>query len=119
MSGIENPREFANDEQRDKILATFSQLAPREGIKEAFELLREAGFTIWCFTTADIKRVQGYFAKSGIEMPEKNFTSCDTKGVAKPALAAYESVLAKLGNDEVKWFAAAHMWDVSAAKRVG
>ena len=52
-------------------------------------------------------------------MPLENFVSCDTKGVAKPALAAYRSMLQKFADDDVKWFAAAHMWDVSAAVKAG
>ena len=52
-------------------------------------------------------------------MPLDNFVSCDTVGVAKPALAAYRSVLAKFAPEDDKWFAAAHMWDVSAAVRAG
>ena len=45
--------------------------------------------------------------------------SCDGLGVAKPAPAAYEAVWRRFGPDDVKWFAAAHMWDVSAATKVG
>jgi 2-haloacid dehalogenase len=52
-------------------------------------------------------------------MPLENFISCDTQGLAKPALAAYRPALAKFADDDVKWFAAAHMWDVSAAVKVG
>jgi 2-haloacid dehalogenase len=39
--------------------------------------------------------------------------------VAKPALAAYKPTLARFAADDIKWFAAAHMWDVSAAVKVG
>jgi len=109
MAGVKNPREFATDEQRDAMMKTYGELNPREGLKEAFELLRSAGFTIWCLTTGDIARVRGYFQKAGIDMPVKNFMSCDTKGVAKPALAAYEPALASLAEEDIKWFAAAHM----------
>ena len=48
---------------------------------------------MWRFTTGDITRVRGYFLTAGIGMPAENFKSCDTKGVAKPALKAYEEVL--------------------------
>jgi 2-haloacid dehalogenase len=119
MFGISSPRTFATDYQRDAILTTYSELEAREGLKECFSLLREEGFTVWCFTSGDITRVKGYFERSGIDMPLENFMSCDTKGVAKPDPAAYEPIFQKLGKDDVKWYAAAHMWDVSAANTVG
>ncbi|KAH8602227.1 putative 2-haloalkanoic acid dehalogenase [Bisporella sp. PMI_857] len=119
MAGIERPREFVAEEQRDAIVATYSKLGAREGVKETFQLLRDAGFTVWCLSTASPERVQGYFSAIGLDMPAENITSCDTKGIAKPALAVYESVFKTFGKDDVKWFAAAHMWDVSAAHKVG
>jgi len=120
MSGILDPRSFATDAQRDAMVATYAKLRLRPGIADAINALRNAGFTIWCFTTADMARVQGYFKQGGVDMPAESFTSCDTAGLAKPALAAYRPVyekLERLGGE--KWFAAAHMWDVSAAKLVG
>lgn len=52
-------------------------------------------------------------------MPMENFKSCDTKGVAKPALAAYEPLFHSFAEEDQKWFGAAHFWDVSAAKMIG
>ena len=45
---------------------------------------------------------------------------CDQSGVAKPAPGSYKPLLDKFhaAGDEA-WFAAAHMWDVSAARRTG
>jgi 2-haloacid dehalogenase len=119
MAGIENPREFATDEERDQCIQGYSDLELRQGAKECFETLRAGGFTVWCFTTGDVTRVRGYFEKAGVEMPLENFVSCDTRGIAKPALAAYRPVLETFALTDEKWFAAAHMWDVSAAKKVG
>jgi 2-haloacid dehalogenase len=119
MSGIEDPRSFATDEERDAIVATYSDLKLREGVKEAFDMLRGNGFTIWCLTTGDVERVRGYFLKGGVDMPMENFRSCDTKGLAKPALGAYEPLYNSFAQEDQKWFGAAHYWDVSAAKMVG
>lgn len=82
-------------------------------------MLRREGFIIWCFTTGDVKRVKGYFERAEIEMPIVNIISCDGTGVVKPALAAYRGVWDRFGEGDVKWFAAAHMWDVAAATKVG
>lgn len=119
MAGIQNPRELATDEERDQCIQGYWSLGLRPGIKECFSRLREGGFTIWCLTTGDTARVRGYFEQGGVDMPLENVISCDSKGLAKPALAAYRPVLEQFAATDVKWFAAAHMWDVSAAVKVG
>jgi 2-haloacid dehalogenase len=119
MSGIDSPRDFATDAERDEMVASYSTLKLREGVKETLELLRGAGFEVWCLTTGDTERVLGYFKNGGVDFPKERFRSCDTKGVAKPALDAYRPLYNGFGAEEEKWFAAAHMWDVSAAKVVG
>jgi 2-haloacid dehalogenase len=81
--------------------------------------LRAGGLTVWALTTGDPTRVLGYFANGGIEFPRENFITCDTSGVAKPALESYKPALEKFGAEDQKWFAAAHMWDVSAAVKAG
>ncbi|KAI4789297.1 2-haloalkanoic acid dehalogenase [Aureobasidium sp. EXF-8845] len=116
MSGIDTPRDFATDAERDEMVASYSTLKLREGVAETLELLREAGFEVWCLTTGDTERVLGYFKNGGVDFPKERFRSCDTKGVAKPALDAYRPLYDGFGAEEEKWFAAAHMWDVSAAK---
>lgn len=119
MVGVTAPRDFATDAERDACVQGYSELELRPGTKECFATLRDAGFTVWCLTTGDTKRVGGYFERAGVDMPLENLISCDGQGVAKPALAAYKPTLARFAPDDVKWFAAAHMWDVSAAVKVG
>ncbi|PWY78930.1 hypothetical protein BO83DRAFT_386612 [Aspergillus eucalypticola CBS 122712] len=94
QAGILNPREFATDEDREYLLASYRE----------FKSLRNAGFTVWALTSGDTSRVAGYLAEGGVMFPEENFVSCDTIGV---------------GGGSVAWFAAAHMWDAAAAKRCG
>ena len=118
MAGVEEPREFASDEDLAYILAQFMKLEARPGIAECFQLLRDNGFTVWAFTAGDVKRVRGYFLNNGIDMPEGNFMSCDSLKRGKPDPASYRPLLEKFGQEEA-WFAAAHMWDVSAAKSTG
>lgn len=119
MAGIEEPRKFATDEDRDFILAAYRKLKMRPGAIECFSKLRAAGFTVWALTAGDIARVSGYFASNGIEMPAENLMSCDDLGVGKPSPESYQPLLQRFGKNDSVWFAAAHMWDVSAAKRVG
>ncbi|KXT00586.1 hypothetical protein AC578_3139 [Pseudocercospora eumusae] len=119
LSGVNDPEQLCTEEERERCQEGYALLEIRGGAKECIELLRSHGFDVWCLTTADINRVQGYFNRGGVEMPVERFVSCDTQGVAKPALAAYRPLFEKFGEEDQKWFAAAHMWDVSAAALVG
>ncbi|EAT83168.1 hypothetical protein HBI56_071880 [Parastagonospora nodorum] len=119
LCGIAHPRDMATEEEREQCIEGYSALEIRAGCKEAFEILRNNGFTVWCLTTGDIKRVAGYFERGGVEMPRDNIVSCDVAGSAKPALPVYQAMWDRLGAQEIKWFAAAHMWDVAAATKVG
>ncbi|PYH47142.1 putative 2-haloalkanoic acid dehalogenase [Aspergillus saccharolyticus JOP 1030-1] len=123
MIGVANPTAFATAAQRDACVEGYSALELRPDTAACFATLRAAGFTVWCLTTGDTQRVRGYFLRAGVEMPLENFLSCDTAGVAKPALQAYRPALEALGyvedSEERPWFAAAHLWDVTAATKVG
>lgn len=117
MSGVESPRSFATDEERDQCQEGYSMLSLREGAKECIEILQDAGINVWCLTTANPERVRGYFELGGMDMPP--IVSCDEKGVAKPQLAAYQSIIEKFDKIDQTWFAACHAWDVSAARVAG
>ncbi|KAJ5190146.1 uncharacterized protein N7498_009131 [Penicillium cinerascens] len=104
MAGIAAPRKFATDAERDHGVQAYSELKLRHGTKSCFDIPWNGGFIVWCLTTGDIKRVGGYFERSGL---------------AKPALAAYKTAFDRFAPDDDKWFAAAHMWDVSAAAKAG
>jgi 2-haloacid dehalogenase len=119
LCGIADTRALATEEEREQCIQGYHDLQLRPGCREMFQLLRDNGFTVWCFTTGDVQRVRGYFERASVDMPLENFMSCDNIGVAKPALPAYQAVWQRLGADDVKWFAAAHMWDVAAATKVG
>ncbi|KAL4985439.1 FAD dependent oxidoreductase-domain-containing protein [Aspergillus falconensis] len=122
MAGIKEPREFASGADLEYIMTEYAGLKLRPGAKECIQKLRDAGFKVWCFTAGDAKRVSGYFENEGVEMPAGDLISCDSAGVGKPDLEAYRPLLEsmKAGNGgRVPWFAAGHMWDVSAARRAG
>ncbi|KAI0473621.1 haloacid dehalogenase-like hydrolase [Xylariaceae sp. FL0804] len=119
-AGVADPRAFASADDVAHLVAEWRQLRLRPGAASCVERLRAAGFTVWCFTAADLARVQGYFRAAGVDMPAANVLSCDTAGVAKPQPEAYKPLLEKLGAAGGKpWFAAAHMWDVSTARTIG
>ena len=89
---------------------------------ECVQKLRDAGFTVWGFTAGDLNRVAGYFRQAGIDMPPEHLISCDSMGMGKPDPAVYRPLLDRLMEEnegKKPWFAAAHMWDVSAARRTG
>ncbi|ORY65553.1 haloacid dehalogenase-like hydrolase [Pseudomassariella vexata] len=119
-SGISEPRKFCTKEDVEYLMAEWRKLDLRPGAAECVSKLREAGFTVWCFTAGDLERVGGYFKRAGVDMPAANLLSCDTQGKAKPIPEAYKPILEKFADGEGRpWFAAAHMWDVSTARTIG
>lgn len=120
QAGIAEPRKLVSDEDMEFVLDSYRGLKPREGLAECYSKLREAGFTVWAFTAGDTERVSNYLKKGGVEMPSENFVSCDDIGIGKPAPESYEHILGKFDKNGLEaWFAAAHMWDASAARRSG
>ncbi|KAL3489694.1 FAD dependent oxidoreductase-domain-containing protein [Aspergillus germanicus] len=122
MAGITEPREFASEADLEFIMTEYAGLKLRPGAAECVAKLRDAGFTVWCFTAGDLERVGGYFAREGVSMPKENLLSCDDRGIGKPDPEAYKPLLEELVNEnggKTPWFAAGHMWDVSAARRAG
>lgn len=120
QAGIKEPRKFATDKDRDFLIAAYRDLKPRPGVAECFAKLREGGFTVWCLTAGDTKRVSRYLAAGGVDFPSENFASCDTIGIGKPHPDSYQYILDKFPKDDREvWFAAAHMWDSAGAKSCG
>jgi 2-haloacid dehalogenase len=118
--GIEDPKTFVSQRDLDHILSQYSKLRARPGAAECWAKLREAGFTMWAFTSGDPNMVEGYLKDNGIECPPETFRSCDDLGVGKPDPECYKPLLKEFKDaGEEAWFAAAHQWDVSAAKRTG
>ncbi|KZF25801.1 HAD-like protein [Xylona heveae TC161] len=119
QAGISEPRQFATDEDVQFLIDAHDKEPMRPGAAECISKLRDAGFTVWAFTAGDLKRVGGYFKSAGVDLPSENLLSCDTRGVGKPSPEAYRPLLEQLQKHGQPWFAAAHMWDVSAARRTG
>lgn len=117
---VPNPETFVTDAEIQQLMDGYKDLKMRDGAVECISKLRKAGFTVWAFTCGDREQVRGYFEKAGIDMPGNNVRGCDANGVAKPVLQCYMPLLEELKKDgTTPWFAAAHMWDVSAAHKAG
>ncbi|KAJ5133291.1 hypothetical protein N7526_004656 [Penicillium atrosanguineum] len=99
MGGIKEPRNFASPEDLAYIMTEYQSLTMRPGAAECVKKLRDAGFTVWAFTAADLKRVGGYFEKAGVPLPAENLLSCDSVGIGKPDLAAYKPLLDRLTSE--------------------
>lgn len=120
MAGVAEPRSFATEADLDYLMDEYAALEARPGASECIEHLRASGFQVWAFTAGDQMQVQGYFTKAGIDMPLNHILTSNDFGVPKPALEPYKALLNnELAGGTDVWFAAAHMWDVSAARRAG
>jgi 2-haloacid dehalogenase len=77
---------------------------------------------VWCCSDANVDRVKGYFDHAGVDMPMENILSADMCSSGKPHPSVYKMAREKAGSDkegEVSVFAAAHAWDIAAAKSAG
>lgn len=119
LSGVQEPRQFCTDADIAEITKGYMSLEMRPDTAACIEKLRAAGFTVRALTAGDLNRVAGHFKSAGIDMPAEHLVSCDSLGVGKPDLNSYRPTYEALKDSEQLWFAAAHMWDVSAAKQVG
>lgn len=117
--GVPEVRKLFSDEDADICAKGYTALRARPGIQEAWQKLRDAGFTVWALTTGDKERVRGYLSRAGLEIPEENFFTCDGLDVRKPVPKSYHHVLDRFRGADQTWFAAAHMWDSSGAKANG
>ncbi|XHG03925.1 hypothetical protein AWENTII_007210 [Aspergillus wentii] len=119
MADIPEPRQFATHEDIKYMINGYQHLTMRPGAVECIAKLRDAGFTVWALTAADLASVAGIFQQAGVELPSENLISCDTNGVGKPDPLAYKPLFDQLSQQGRPWFAAAHAWDVTGARKAG
>lgn len=120
------PANIVSDDDVTAIMEAFKSMEPREGLKECFDGLREAGWDVYGVTNGGVKTSLAYYHNANIELDEKHLLSCDDLRVAKPDARVYERAqfhLTKQGlgktGDGKRWFVAAHAWDLIAAKAAG
>jgi 2-haloacid dehalogenase len=120
FAGVSDPRSLASEDDVKYFVQEYKKCEVRPGAKECIEKLKDAGWTVWAFTSGDRERVTGYFEKGSISIDGAHIVTCDEIGVGKPEIKAYEKLKERIGIKEGDlWFAAAHGWDVSAAGRAG
>lgn len=73
------------------------------------------------------KTTEGYVEQAGLKEWVDDVRSCDEVGLAKPFAQVYDKAfeacdLVEEGNGTKgarRWFVAAHMWDLAAARKAG
>ncbi|KAJ8107216.1 hypothetical protein OPT61_g9018 [Boeremia exigua] len=120
------PADAVSDEDVACIVQAFKSMEPREGLKECFDGLREAGWDVYAVTNGGVETSLAYYRNAGIKLDHAHLLSCDDLGVAKPDVRVYERAqdhLTKRGlgekGDGRRWFVAAHSWDLVAARAAG
>ncbi|TLD34694.1 HAD-like protein [Venturia nashicola] len=123
---IDIPVDAISDEDVNAIMKAFKAMGPREGLKECFDGLRDAGWDIYSVTNGSVETTLTYYHNANIEFDEQHLLSCDDLKVAKPDVRVYERAQEHLTErglggkgDGKRWFVAAHAWDLIAARAAG
>lgn len=123
---VDLPADAVSDEDITAIMSAFKSMGPREGLKECFDGLRDAGWDVFGVTNGGVETSLAYYRNAGIELDEGHLLSCDDLKVAKPDIRVYERAqehLTRQGlgdkSDGERWFVAAHAWDLIAARAAG
>ncbi|BFZ60505.1 hypothetical protein YB2330_001541 [Saitoella coloradoensis] len=116
--------EFTNDDI-EAIAKQFKSLEAREGLKDCWEYLQGKGVECYAVTNGGHATTKSYFEAAGIKLADERILSCDEIKVAKADVRVYRNAETKmkeqgtLKEDGERWFVAAHMWDLCAAKAAG
>ncbi|KAJ4983549.1 catalytic activity protein [Stagonosporopsis vannaccii] len=123
---VDLPADAVSDDDVAYVMKAFKSMTPREGLKECFDGLRDAGWDVYAVTNGGVETSLAYYRNANIELDSAHLLSCDDLRVAKPDVKVYERAqdhLTKQGlgqkEDEKRWFVAAHAWDLIAARSAG
>ncbi|WWC71105.1 haloacid dehalogenase, type II [Kwoniella pini CBS 10737] len=115
-----------SESEIEGITSKLSELPAAPTLKEAMTHLVNKGAKIAIITNGAKSTTESYAAKANISDVVKKVISCDDVGLAKPHKEVYESanqVCEEFEGKEVdkreRWFVAAHLWDLVAAKKAG
>jgi len=120
------------------IISKLTALTPSPTLVEALNLLKypsssstganNSSNKILIITNGSKSTTEGYVKSAGLEGLVDDVRSCDEVGLAKPFAGVYEGAMEACEGVEKsqggrgkgeRWFVAAHMWDVAAARKVG
>ncbi|ORY31826.1 HAD-like domain-containing protein [Naematelia encephala] len=101
----------------------LAALTPSPGASDCLNILKNAGATVLVVTNGSEQATRGYIDNAGFQHKIDGVLSCDTVGVSKPfdqVYTAAHDLCAKQGKGKgERWFVAAHLWDLAAAKKAG
>jgi 2-haloacid dehalogenase len=108
------------------VTSQLAHLTPQPGLQDCWNTLKQAGANVLVITNGAKKTTQGYIDQAGLGELVDDVRSCDEVGYAKPFAQVYqgahkacEEVESKNGKKAERWFVAAHLWDLAAAKKAG
>ncbi|KAI8941680.1 hypothetical protein NX059_002891 [Plenodomus lindquistii] len=123
---VDIPGDAVSDEDVAEVMKAFKSMGPREGLKECFDGLRDAGWDVYAVTNGGIETSLNYYHKANIDLDRDHLLSCDDLKLAKPDVKVYENANRHLSSrgvgkegDGERWFVAAHSWDLIAARKAG
>jgi 2-haloacid dehalogenase len=113
------------------VYAKLAHLTPSANLAGGFKRLKEDGAKVLIITNGAEATTQGYVDQAGLEEVVDRVKSCDEVGLGKPFGKVYEmahracdqilsmgNLTGEAGSGE-RWFVAAHMWDLHAARKAG
>ncbi|KAH7071836.1 HAD-like domain-containing protein [Paraphoma chrysanthemicola] len=123
---VDLPADAVSDDDIAEVMKGFKSMGPRQGLKNCFDGLRDAGWDVHGVTNGAKEVSLNYYKNASIELDSEHLLSCDDLKVAKPDVRVYENAnrhlsekgLGKDGDGD-RWFVAAHAWDLIAARKAG
>ena len=123
---VDLPKDQApTDDDVTEVMKAVTSLAPRPGLKECYDGLREAGWDVYGVTNGGKETSLNYYKLATIDLDSEHLLSCDEIQVAKPDIRVYENANRHLSSRGLstregdRWFVAAHAWDLLAARKEG
>jgi len=105
------------------VTSLLAHLTPQPGLEECWKTLKEAKANVLVITNGAKKTTQGYIDQAGFGELVDDVRSCDEVGYAKPFAQVYtkaHEACEQVDSDKAeRWFVAAHLWDLAAARKAG
>ncbi|KAJ9653664.1 hypothetical protein H2198_007175 [Neophaeococcomyces mojaviensis] len=121
-----------SDTDIEMLMTELQRLPARDGLKECFDGLKDAGFDVYAVTNGGKEASLKYYRLADIELDADHLLSCDDIKAAKPDPKVYANAnewlqsrgceaTADVDGKQVgqRWFVAAHSWDLLAARKAG